>query len=118
MKKVMLLLTFAVVLMFVSCQNGTDDYDFEIEKNEQFVIELESAGPSTGYLWEWEKHGKTVDTLRVEHIPYFEDHMGSPEIERWTFVGKHKGATTIRLTYKRPWETEILESREYSVRVK
>ncbi len=115
MTKSSIALIFSVCLLFISCGK---DYDYEIGIGERIVIDLESLGSSGGYSWLWDKRDDVVDTVETEFLPYYENFEGSPGIERWVFVGAHKGSSVIRLHYKQPWETEVIESREYSVLVK
>lgn len=115
MKRVVSIVLLAVSLLFVSCGK---EYDYEICVGEQIVLDLQSSGPSTGYVWHWDKHDDVLDTISHVFSPYDESFSGNPGIEHWTFVGKRKGSTTIRMLYKRTWEKEIEDSREYSVNVK
>lgn len=108
-------LLFLLLDICVSCNKG---YDYEIGINEQIEITLESTGYNGGYSWHWDKKDNILDSAYWEFIPYNETHNGSPGIERWGFVGKHKGSSVIKLNYKRPWDDETLISREYSVKVK
>ena len=115
MKRIATTLLFFLSLSFISCSK---DYDYEIGINEQIVIELEHTGQGTGYDWYWDKKDNVLDSVSEEFIPYDENMDGGPGIDRWIFVGVQKGTTTIRLNYKRPWETTILEKKEYSVKVR
>ena len=115
MKKLRIALPIFLLILCVSCNK---DYDYKIGINEQIEITLESSGPSTGYCWLWDKKDNILDSVNWEFIPYDETYEGSPGIERWTFVGKRKGSTVIKLNYKRPWEDETLKSQEYNVKVR
>ena len=114
MKRIATTLLFFVSLSFMSCSK---DYDYEIGINEQIVIELEHT-EGTGYSWYWDKQDNVLDTVSEEFISYDENMIEGSGIDRWIFVGVQKGTTTIRLNYKRPWETTVLEKREYSVKVR
>ena len=104
-----------LILLLTSCGK---DYDYEIVVDEQFVLNLETSGMGSGYSWQWEKKDDIVDTFKREFIPYDENFIGGPGIEQWTFVGKRKGTTRIKMTNKRPWENEIIDSRVYTVKVR
>ena len=115
MKRVIPLFVLSLILLFTSCNK---DYDYEIRVGESIVLNLNSSGPGTGYAWQWNIADDVLDTISHEFIPYDENFNGGPGVERWTFVGRRKGITTIKMIYKQPWETEIVDSREYEVRVK
>lgn len=106
------------ILFLILCISCNKDYDYEIGINEQIDITLESTGYDCGYSWYWSRYDNVLDSVNWEFISNNETYSGSPGIERWTFAGKHKGSTVIRLNYKRPWEDEILKSQEYSVKVR
>lgn len=113
MRQLVFALLLPLLLLFTSCGK---DYDYEIVVDEQFVLNLETSGMGSGYSWQWEKKDDILDTIGWEFIPY--EFPTGPGVERWTFVGRRKGITTIKMIYKQPWETEIVDSREYEVRVK
>ena len=102
-----------LILLLTSCGK---DYDYEIVVDEQFVLNLETSGMGSGYSWQWEKKDDILDTIGWEFIPY--EFPTGPGVERWAFVGKRKGTTQIKMIYKRPWETEIIDKREYNVKVR
>ena len=114
MKRKVSAVLLAVILLLVSCGKK---FDYEIYVGEQIVLDFQSSGPGTGFAWHWDKHDDILDTISHVFSPYDENFSGNPGIERWTFVGKRKGLTTIRMVYKRSWEIGIEDSREYSVKV-
>lgn len=115
MKRVVSIVLLAVSLLFVACGK---EYDYEICVGDQIVLDLQSSGPGTGYAWQWDRLDAILDTVSHVFSPYDENYSGNPGIERWTFIGKRKGSTAIRMIYKRSWESDIEEVREYSVIVK
>ena len=115
MKRIILAVFVAVILLLISCGK---EYDYEISVGEQLVRDLQSSGPSTGCAWHWDKHDDILETISHMFSPYDENFIGNPGIERWTFIGNKKGSTTIQMVYKRSWENKIEDSREYSVKVK
>ena len=115
MKKLIIALSILFLILCVSCNKN---YDYEIGVNEQIEITLESTGYDGGYSWYWSRSDNVLDSVNWEFIPYDETYEGSPGIERWTFVGKRKGSTVIKLNYKHPWEDEKIKSQEYSVKVR
>lgn len=115
MRKPVFALLLPLFLLLTSCSK---EYDFKISVGEQIVLDLKTPGMGTGCSWQWEKKDDIVDTFKREFISYDENFIGGPGIEQWTFVGKRKGTTRIKMTNKRPWENEIIDSRVYNVKVR
>jgi predicted secreted protein len=80
-----------------------------------FDIRLEGS-PTTGYRWE----ARSVPAL-VELV----DHRLEPDLKRaggratyrFTFQAKRPGSARLEFVYKRPWEDEARERREFIVLV-
>lgn len=65
------------------------------------------SNPSTGYRWHWSNR-EAVRHVDTAFWSYDTDRPGVPGaggVERWIFRGLSKGRDTIRLEYRRPWET-------------
>ena len=71
-----------------------------------FRIEL-AGNATTGYAWQVAARGDSVTVAKSTYVP--DDHapglVGSGGRQIFPCVAVRKGATTIRLTYARPWET-------------
>lgn len=70
-----------------------------------FTIELES-NPSTGYGWN--VVGSTQNNVELQSTDYVPDKhkplmVGSGGKEKFTFIAKASGETTIILEYRQPW---------------
>ena len=113
MKKLVFFSVFAFLLL--SCRT---DYDYDIHVGDEISIELESDRYDDGFSWCWDKQDNRLDSVTHDYMPYNPYSVGSKGAERWLFVGAHKGASTIRLDYKRPSGDSVLDSREYSVKVR
>lgn len=101
--------------LLVSCKG---DYDYEINVDEQITIGLESSGHDGGYSWCWVRQDHVLDSVSHVFTPFNEDVNGSAGTEHWIFAGAEKGATTIRLEYRKPWNDTVKDAREYTVSVK
>jgi inhibitor of cysteine peptidase len=115
----------ALVLVFSSCekdeQNKSDNIkpDYEISINESFQLDLIS-NPTTGYSWKWTNREivSIVDTIDHSYAPDTPILLGSGGKEIWKFKGIKTGIDTIKLEYKRSWESNShLDSRKIVVKV-
>lgn len=87
--------------------------------NQEFIIALDS-NPTTGYDWE-ESHDDSLLKLVVdEYKPdeKAEGLVGAGGTQYFRFKALKAGQTEITLVYKRPWETEILEQKVFSIDIK
>jgi len=84
--------------------------------NQEFTLSLEGI-PAAGYIWE-AHFDDTFLQLKEKHFElYPESGIGGGGTETFTFIPLKKGVTVIRMYYKRPWESEIAEERQYQITV-
>ena len=85
-----------------------------------FTVSL-ASNPTTGY--EWGLVDLTTSILENTDHQYVQDAappgmVGVGGTETWEFTGRSAGTTTLRLEYRRPWETEEeVESFEVTVTI-
>ena len=116
MKRITFVLCLAVVACMVAamagCGSGAKVYTKDQTVitagiGEQFIVELESNA-TTGYKWSLTKPLDTAVVKKVasRYIPPESSGgtVGAGGVERWTFQGVGKGATTIVMGYSRPFE--------------
>lgn len=75
------------------------------------VLEIVLEGSAgTGYAWQLEADGSPQ--LRPLPMPPSPDaaddgprRVGGPTVQRWHFVAERAGEATVKLSYRRPWES-------------
>ena len=90
--------------------------------NKEFIvlIALES-NPTTGYSWEAEYDAAILELVEdtFELGEYAEQGLvGAGGTQLFRFKGLSSGKTDITFKYKRSWETETLDTKEFTVEVK
>ena len=68
-----------------------------------------ASNPTTGFEWELaELDAAIVENTDQRYVPTptLPGIAGSGGTEVWEFTGVAEGTTTLRLDYRRPWETE------------
>jgi predicted secreted protein len=106
----------------VVAQAYTDpEVTIETGANDEFVVLIAlDSNPSTGYSWE-----EGYDETRLELIEEtFEPGeyakqglVGAGGTELFRFKALKSGGAEIKMEYKRPWETEVLEQKVFTVDV-
>lgn len=89
---------------------GKNNDEIKMKVGEIFSVELES-NPTTGYQWEEsfdEKKVKLVD----KNFDLPSRAIGAAGKETFTFEALSEGTSTIRLDYKRGWESDSIEKIE------
>lgn len=120
MKKVFtafcLILTLAILLPACAGQQGGSDtgmkqYDesstsIQVSTGDKFVIKLE-GNATTGYTWDKnEVYDKSyLELLDSQYIAQQTDKVGAGGTQQYTFKALKAGSTTIKMTYKRSWES-------------
>ena len=128
MKKLLPLMGLILAACLVAgCSSTVQAYTdpevtIDIGADDEFVvlIALES-NPSTGYSWE-----ASYDETRLELVEetyelgeYAEQGLvGAGGTELFRFKALKSGEAKITMDYKRPWETEVLEQKVFTVEVK
>jgi predicted secreted protein len=86
-----------------------------VAAGERFAVRLET-NPSTGYLWHPE-----VDDIYLELIEQtFEpdgEAVGAAGYEVCSFRALASGETQVSLEYRRPWEQEPIQTRQFQVEI-
>jgi len=118
-------LVIILVVLYVGCSpepRGSEDNDpspsydeaIDVKVGDQFTISRGSH-PSTGYEWELEFDSAIIRLDSKKFVPD-SNLPGSPGTDTYTFTALAVSKTRIEMTYKRPWEDEIID--EYSVLVR
>ena len=130
MKKIFLLVTTLIISisLITGCGGSTIEAYSDPEEtidssmNNEFIvlIALES-NPSTGYSWVAEYDDAILELVEETFEPgeYAKENIvGAGGTELFRFKGLSKGKTGITFNYKRPWETEVLDTKVFTVEVK
>ena len=116
MKKLLL----GIMLSFFTIAYATIER-IELKKGETVPLEIESQPGSTGYSWRLVTKLKKKDPIAVVNSGYSPsktDLIGSPGTQFWMLEGKHRGKKRIVLEYKRAWDKEPVQVKEFEVIVK
>ena len=130
MKKIFLLVTTLIlsISIITGCGGSTvkaysdPEETIDLSMNKEFIvlIALES-NPSTGYSWEAEYDDTMLELVEETFEPgeYAKENIvGAGGTELFCFKGLGKGKTEITFNYKRSWETEVLDTKVFTVEVK
>ncbi len=123
MKHSVIPLLFIVALTMFNCASIQIDREYEINKGEEFVINLKT-NPSTGYIWSITQGlSDSLITLQGEEYIPRENPSGKPRLgaggnKKWHFRAEKQGKTILKLVYKRPGTEEARETRFFQIRVK
>ncbi|MEI6142488.1 MAG: protease inhibitor I42 family protein [Mariniphaga sp.] len=94
--------------------------DYEIGVGDSFQLEL-TSNPSTGYSWTWSNQ-QDVSVVEKTDSKYTASNpglMGGGGTEVWTFKGAKSGSDSLKLEYKRSWESgAAAETKTIKVTVK
>jgi len=118
-----ILLAVIATCVVAGCVGQVETYTdpgqtIDISVNQEFVIAL-GSNPTTGYSWQ-ASYDQSILEL-VEKI-YKEEAkqgvVGSGGVEYFRFKALKAERTKITLVYKRPWETEILEQKVFTLNIR
>ena len=93
-----------------------DDKEISARAGETFIVELE-GNPTTGYQWEL---SESDEQFRMVEKDYGQPGagIGAATKERFVIKALEPGSTEMIFKYKRPWETEVLETKTFRLRIK
>ena len=123
MKGFFILLAVIATCVVAGCVGQVETYTdpgqtIDISVNQEFVIAL-GSNPTTGYSWQ-ASYDQSILEL-VEKI-YKEEAkqgvVGAGGVEYFRFKALKAERTKITLVYKRPWETEILEQKVFTLNIR
>jgi len=130
MKKIFLLVITLIlsISLIAGCGSSTikaysnPEETIDSSTNKEFIvlIALES-NPSTGYSWVAEYDDAMLELVEetFELGEYAKENIvGAGGTELFRFKGLIKGNTDITFNYKRVWETEVLDTKVFTVEIK
>ncbi|MCF8335722.1 MAG: protease inhibitor I42 family protein [Bacteroidales bacterium] len=123
MKHPIITLFFIVLLSVSSCATIEFDREYEVNKGEEFVINLKT-NPSTGYHWAIEEGlSDSIITLQgdeyvPEENPTNKPRLGAGGTKKWHFRAEREGQTILKFIYKRPGTKDTNERKLIQIRVK
>ena len=99
---------------------GTNDDggSFALASGGELTVELPS-NPSTGYGWQvvGSSLGGVLESGGASEFVADSSLVGAAGIEKLHFRAAKAGSATLRLEYKRPWETTATPEKTYAVTV-
>jgi predicted secreted protein len=100
-------------------ESADDGSSITVDVEDTISIIL-SSNAITGYQWVLDEDELDPDIVSETSRKYFPGNpylVGSGGSEQWLFEAKGAGTTTIKLDYKRIWETSIEDTFEIEVTV-
>jgi predicted secreted protein len=89
--------------------------DIRVQKGKLVVISLES-NPSTGFGWmaDFDPHFIRLVKRQFTHLSNL---LGASGIEKFEFEALASGVTTLKMVYKRAWETTFSKEKMYTIHI-
>jgi predicted secreted protein len=116
MKTYIIILCVSLTVL-VGCVKAELDNAPQLEPKEKYAISIQdtiafclSSNPTTGYSWSW-LNQNSVGIVTSTGSQFISDKPEDKKItgrggkEVWRFVGVKSGTDTIKLGYRRPWES-------------
>jgi predicted secreted protein len=123
MKDSVIFLMFILPLTMFGCAGIQFDREYELNKGEEFVINLKT-NPATGYTWSITQGlADSVITLHGEEYVPRDNSSGKPRLgaggtKKWHFRAEKQGTITLKFVCKRPGTKETRETRYFQIQVK
>jgi inhibitor of cysteine peptidase len=89
----------------------------ELQEGQILAVSL-ASNPSTGYRWE--REGESSGILEQQQDADFEADsgaLGAPGTETLYFSAQRTGQVTLKLVYRRPWETGVEPADTFTIEV-
>lgn len=118
---VILLLTGGCSVSQVNLDDTHNATRHELARGQELVITL-TSNPTTGYRWEIAEADKAI-VRQVGDAEYKSSASGNPPLvgaggaETFRFETIGAGTTTLKLVYRRSWETGVPPIKTYTVQV-
>jgi inhibitor of cysteine peptidase len=127
MKWLAVAMTFFLIVATLACNGNTrreitvseaqDSQTVQLNVGDTLKVQLE-GNPTTGFSWATETLEATV--LRQEGEPQYEaesSQLGSGGTYTFTYTVVGKGESSLRLVYRRSWETGVAPEKTYEITV-
>lgn len=115
---VILLLSGGCSVAQVQLDASSNGSQKELARGQTVVVALDS-NPTTGYSWAVSEVDQNV--LRQVGDPSYQSAntnlTGAGGVETFRFEAANAGLTTLKLVYRRPWETNIAPIKTFTVQV-
>lgn len=92
-----------------------EEEEITARAGETFVIEIE-GNPTTGYLWELAEGDEHFRLIEKDYAQPGSG-IGTATKERFVIKAVKTGSTTLAFKHRRPWETEVLDTRTFRLRI-
>jgi inhibitor of cysteine peptidase len=124
-KRFFILLAVIATCVVAGCVGQVETYTdpgqtINIGVNQEFVIAL-GSNPTTGYSWQESYDQSALELVEKTYKPAKEAKegvVGAGGVEYFRFKALKTERTKITLVYKRPWETEILEQKVFTLNIR
>lgn len=91
------------------------DHKIVARVGETLTVELK-GNPTTGYAWELAQDDSRFRLIKKDYA-HPGAGIGAATKERFQIEALQPGSTTLTFKYKRPWETEVLDTKSFRLRV-
>jgi inhibitor of cysteine peptidase len=88
----------------------------KVSNGHEFTITLQS-NPGTGYQWIPTFNTTILNLVSHDYKPASTKLLGSPGTDVFTFKAINHGTDTVKMIYKRSWETESVQEKIFLVNV-
>lgn len=97
---------------------GAQDNGGKVRLSEDNVLAVGlEANPSTGYVWEVAVESAGILQMVGEDFVPESDLLGAPGTQTLYFLARAKGAPTLNLVYRRPWEEGVAPAKTFGLEV-
>ena len=93
-----------------------DDKEISARAGETFVVALE-GNPTTGYQWELSEDREEFSLVEKDYAQPGPA-IGAATKERFVIKAVKSGSAKLIFKYKRPWETEVLDTKTFRLNIK
>jgi inhibitor of cysteine peptidase len=125
MKKVLILVAAAAILLITGCAGEVKTYtdpeqNLSVSVNQEFIVAL-SSNPTTGYTWQ-ENYDEAM--LKLVEKTYEQSEEAKPPVvgaggtEFFRFQDLKAGETKITMVYMRTWEAQSADHKVFTVEIK
>ena len=87
-----------------------------LSKGATLIVQL-ASNPSTGYSWAVKGDSAPLKLVSSDHKQDQSGKIGAPGTQQFRFEATASGASTLKLTYHRPWEKGVAPARTFTLHV-